>query len=426
MSDTKYTYAVARIRALEVSLFSSSTIEQLIACKDHESCLRFLTEHGWGGVDVPLNADAILTREQEKIWETIREMQVDMDVFDVLSYPNWFHNLKAAVKEVCTGKSGANIYFEGTPISKEEMARIIREKDYQALPENMREAASEAVDTLLHSGEGQLCDVIIDRATMEAILAAGKKSKAAIIRDYAESTVAVANIKVAVRCCKTGKSLEFMKRAMAPCKTLNVERLAHAALVGLDAVMEYLNGAGYAEAAEALKESPSAFERWCDNRIIETIQPQKTNPFSVGPLVAYVIARQNEIKTVRIILTCKQNGLSDDSIRERVREMYKIAVMGAYDSIYGFASLGLDIHPVSDIREGEETLRRLATGEYAVIYITEELAAQIPHEIARYREQVLPAIIQIPGVAGNTGAGIEGVKKSVEQAVGSDILFGND
>ena len=102
--------------------------------------------------------------------------------------------------------------------------------------------------------------------------------------------------------------------------------------------------------------------------------------------------------------------------------MYKIAVMGAYDSIYGFASLGLDIHPVSDIREGEETLRRLAT----VIYITEELAAQIPHEIARYREQVLPAIIQIPGVAGNTGAGIEGVKKSVEQAVGSDILFGND
>ena len=315
MSDTKYTYAVARIRALEVSLFSSSTIEQLIACKDHESCLRFLTEHGWGGVDVPLNADAILTREQEKIWETIREMQVDMDVFDVLSYPNWFHNLKAAVKEVCTGKSGANIYFEGTPISKEEMTRIIREKDYQALPENMREAASEAVDTLLHSGDGQLCDVIIDRATMEAILAAGKKSKAAIIRDYAESTVAVANIKVAVRCCKTGKSLEFMKRAMAPCKTLNVERLA-------DAVMEYLNGVGYAEAAEALKESPSAFERWCDNRIIETIQPQKTNPFSVGPLVAYVIARQNEIKTVRIILTCKQNGLSDDSIRERVREMY--------------------------------------------------------------------------------------------------------
>ena len=106
--------------------------------------------------------------------------------------------------------------------------------------------------------------------------------------------------------------------------------------------------------------------------------------------------------------------------------MYKIAVMGDYDSIYGFAAVGLDTYPLSDEKEAEKQLHQLVLAQYAVIYITEELAAQIPHEIARYREQVLPAIIQIPGVAGNTGAGIEGVKKSVEQAVGSDILFGND
>ena len=95
-----------------------------------------------------------------------------------------------------------------------------------------------------------------------------------------------------------------------------------------------------------------------------------------------------------------------------------------YEEIVDYARfLGMD---QVYIQEGEEELRRLASGDYAVIYITEALAAQIPHEIARYREQVLPAIIQIPGVSGNTGAGITGVKKSVEQAVGSDILFGND
>ena len=105
--------------------------------------------------------------------------------------------------------------------------------------------------------------------------------------------------------------------------------------------------------------------------------------------------------------------------------MYKIAVIGAYDSIYGFAALGLDTFPVSDAQEGETVLRRLASGEYAVIYITEALAAELSHEISKYQEQVLPAIIQIPGVSGNTGAGVENVKKSVEQAVGSDIIFGN-
>ena len=106
--------------------------------------------------------------------------------------------------------------------------------------------------------------------------------------------------------------------------------------------------------------------------------------------------------------------------------MYKIAVIGAYDSIYGFAALGLDTFPVKSQEEGIHTLRRLAGGEYAVIYITEALAAQVSDEIEKYKEQQLPAIIQIPGVSGNTGEGVNGVKRSVEQAVGSDILFGSN
>ncbi|MEE1243334.1 V-type ATPase subunit [Frisingicoccus sp.] len=321
-SKTQYTYAVARIRALEVSLFSASTLEQLLACKDMDGCLRFLQERGWGDNDTPMAADAILSREEEKIWETIREMHVDMSLFDVLLYTRWFHNLKAAIKSVCTGREVASIFYEGTPISKEEMLRIIKERDYRALPASMQQAAEEAMEVLLHSGDGQLCDVIIDRAAMEAILAAGQKAEDDIIKDYAESTVAVSNIKIAVRAARTGKTLEFMKRAMAPCDSLSVDKLAQAALGGMDSIIEYLSSDGYAEAAETLKDSQAAFERWCDNRIIEAIKPQKMNPFSAGPLVAYVIARENEIKTVRIILTCKQNGMSDDSIRERIREMY--------------------------------------------------------------------------------------------------------
>lgn len=103
--------------------------------------------------------------------------------------------------------------------------------------------------------------------------------------------------------------------------------------------------------------------------------------------------------------------------------MYKIAVLGDYDSIYGFATLGLDTFPVTAREEAGEKLHELASGEYGIIYITEALAAELKHEIAKYQDQISPAIIQIPGIAGNTGAGIAGVKKSVEVAVGSDILF---
>lgn len=103
--------------------------------------------------------------------------------------------------------------------------------------------------------------------------------------------------------------------------------------------------------------------------------------------------------------------------------MYKIAVLGDRDSIYGFAALGLDTFPVTETEEAAKILKRLADGDYAVIYITEALQAVLAMEIDRYRLDRLPAIIPIPGVSGNTGMGIMNVKKSVEQAVGSDIIF---
>ena len=106
--------------------------------------------------------------------------------------------------------------------------------------------------------------------------------------------------------------------------------------------------------------------------------------------------------------------------------MYKIAVIGDYGSIYGFETLGLSICPVKTREEAKNKLKQLAEGKYGIIYITEAVAAEIKEEIEKYQEQTLPAIIQIPGVSGNTGAGVDGVKKTVEQAVGSDILFSQE
>ncbi len=103
--------------------------------------------------------------------------------------------------------------------------------------------------------------------------------------------------------------------------------------------------------------------------------------------------------------------------------MYKIAVLGDRDSIYGFAALGLETFPVDNAEDAARTLKKLADGRYAVIYITEACQASLEAEIDRYSARSVPAIIPIPGASGNTGMGMRNVKKSVEQAVGSDIIF---
>jgi len=103
--------------------------------------------------------------------------------------------------------------------------------------------------------------------------------------------------------------------------------------------------------------------------------------------------------------------------------MYKIAVLGDRESVMGFKALGLDVHSAESAAEARKILHHLARdGETAIIYLTEQYAAEMPDEIAKYKEQVMPAIILIPGKAGSLGIGMENIKDSVERAVGADIL----
>ena len=78
----------------------------------------------------------------------------------------------------------------------------------------------------------------------------------------------------------------------------------------------------YAAAADALRSSMAAFETWCDDAVIDALAGAKTKPFGPEPLAAYVLGKENEIKTVRIILSARHNGLPDDAVRARIRTLY--------------------------------------------------------------------------------------------------------
>lgn len=106
--------------------------------------------------------------------------------------------------------------------------------------------------------------------------------------------------------------------------------------------------------------------------------------------------------------------------------MHKIAVMGDKDSILGFKAIGFDIYPTGQKEDTASLLTGLVADGYALIYITEDTAYNIMDEISKYRSSYFPAIILIPGSIGSLGIGKRFVKKSIEKAVGADILAQND
>ncbi len=101
---------------------------------------------------------------------------------------------------------------------------------------------------------------------------------------------------------------------------------------------------------------------------------------------------------------------------------YRIAVIGDWESVMGFRALGLDTYPVTSVEEAKETVRELAKTDCAVIYLTETLAKGMEDVLSRYKDELRPAIILIPGRNGSLGIGKANIQRAIERAVGADIL----
>lgn len=104
--------------------------------------------------------------------------------------------------------------------------------------------------------------------------------------------------------------------------------------------------------------------------------------------------------------------------------MYRIGIIGDRESVLGFKAVGLEVFACDQADEARKVLRQIGKENFAIIYVTEVLAAQISDEIDKYKDERTPAIIAIPGKEGPSGNGMRNVSKAVERAVGADILFG--
>ena len=101
---------------------------------------------------------------------------------------------------------------------------------------------------------------------------------------------------------------------------------------------------------------------------------------------------------------------------------YRIAVIGDWESVMGFRALGLDTYPVTSVDEAKDKVRELAKADCAIIYLTEQLAKNMEDVLARYKDELRPAIIMIPGREGSLGIGMNNIQRAIERAVGADIL----
>ena len=321
MRDTDYAYAVARIRANEVRLLPGAVLEEMANAPSYDAAVRRLAEFGWtDGSETDLSV--LLRTESEKLWRLMKETVGDPDHLRVLTALNDFYNVKAALKSMLTDADPAPYYVQPTMLDLDALTDAVSSHTFEKLGESLATAAKQAYEAATRTESGQSADVLIDAATLQYLSKQADttdcKLLSQILRFLCDST----NIKVAVRCARTGKDLSFVESAVGPCHQLDRAGLCASAVQGEAQLLELLSSGVYRAGAEALKKSTTAFEKWCDDSVIELCKSAKFEFFGFAPIAAYYFAKTTEIKTVRIVLSAKLAGVSNDIIRERVRDLY--------------------------------------------------------------------------------------------------------
>ena len=103
--------------------------------------------------------------------------------------------------------------------------------------------------------------------------------------------------------------------------------------------------------------------------------------------------------------------------------MYKIALIGNKDTIIGFKLLGVSLFPLTEMEEAVEILNKLVKEEYAVIFVTEDIACQILEKIEILQKTSFTSITIIPSKSEKKYLGLKILRNNIEKAIGTDILF---
>lgn len=305
---TEYASAVAFVKAMENSLFTRADLEQLINARSRNEFETLINSKNAGSLP--------------EVWEMLRTYAPDSMELEILLYRNDFHNLKAVLKAMISGREPETYIIQPSNVRTEDLKEAFRTKDMDFLPDYMRETAKRAYEILTETLDGQLADSVIDTACMNAMQKSADKSGNDFMRKYVDLITVCADIKTAYRCSKMNKQRAFLEIAVCGSPELDKESLIRATLGGTESLLSFLEHTPFAELALLLKENPARFEKHCDDLITELAESARMRAFGIEPLVAYYIAKEAEIKNLRIISVCRECGADKETITERLRELY--------------------------------------------------------------------------------------------------------
>jgi len=320
MSESNFAYSSARIRCLENKLLSGPIYEQMADASSTDDCFRILNDAGYAGI-TERNYNSVLSDELKDTYALIKNLQPNEKFSDLFLVKNDFHNLKVLIKSEVSGRDGERYLSENGNISVEKIKEYVLNRDYSDMDPIMADSIKNAYEIYGKTQNGQLIDVELDKGAFKLMKKYADESDSQFAKDYIARYADLTNLKSFFRIKKMGGSMELFEEIFVEGGNLDSYKFKDGFASDNPAgVFKYTD---YGKVCETgMAGGFTLFEKLCDDYLTDFATKAKMDSLSEAPLIAYIHAKETEIKCVRIIVSGKINNIPAEKIKERVRMAY--------------------------------------------------------------------------------------------------------
>lgn len=338
MDKMDFTQAVIMTSVLKTRLLSRETIDRMVDAKDGEQVLGILSETEYASAVEELTRseeyEKILSSEIKKVYETMYRICDKDIVVDLLALKYDYHNLKVLIKEKNLQKGLEDIYVPISTVSTKKFQAIKDSylADDQIQMDKMETKFKEALDKATSDFESmkdpQRIEIILDKHHIEHLYELAKKTGIPLFINYVKDLIDFTNMKVLIRLKKQEKDIKFLKEVLLPNGSISLDKIVSALNDPIGVIIDkfkcYDIRYELEEGLVAYQETGrlSEYEKQMDNYLMSLCKKSKYITFGPEPIFSYIVAKETEIKILRIIMVSKLNNISPDIIRERLRDLY--------------------------------------------------------------------------------------------------------
>lgn len=322
--DWRYTFETAQVRALEMQMLTRTMLMDMANAESFKAAAGLLSaaeyalpREGKSFTEV----ENILRARRQVVRELFSDLMLDEPIVQLFRTRDDFANLRLAVRRTLTDKQLGTDYSGDGNFPPELFESVFEQENYNLFPDYMSEAAEKAVLAYYKNKDIRQVDYAIDGVQAEYNLKKAHQLERIFLLGLFRIHVDLINIRTMLR-LKFTESEErnvFLKGGY-----IEPERLQH----GLDLGYEVLGplffvtpyyrvvetGAGYLTSNKSFLK----LEQQCEEHLMGFLKSTIQITAGPQPIIAYLLMKENEIRTVRLILTAKKNNLDTQLILDRL------------------------------------------------------------------------------------------------------------